>query len=213
MTKKPQVEITGWEARNYDRFLDLIFLGRYEKFVSRVIDDLQLRPEELVADLGAGTGRMASLILKQMNKQGRIYALEIGEEMKEQLYRLQKRDDRLMIIHQRIDEPFLLPIKVTLVFISFVLHGLKQAERLQVIQNVYQNLQVGGKFCILDYNHFSLLNAPWYIRLVIRHLECKPTEDFIARDWPALLQEKRFSNIQFNLYFSKYIRLLCCQKI
>jgi len=213
MTNKPQVEITGWEARNYDRFLNFIFLGRYEKFISRVINDLQLRPEEIIADLGAGTGRMASLMLQQMNNQGRIYALEIGEEMKEQLSRLQKRDERLTIIHQRIDEPFLLPIQVTLVFISFVLHGLNQPERLQVIQNVHQNLTVGGKFCILDYHHFSLPDAPWYIRFGIRHIECKPTEDFISRDWPALLQEKGFSNIQVNQYASKYIRLLCCQKI
>lgn len=213
MTKKPQVEITGWEARHYDRFLNLISLDRYGGLIGRAINDLQLRPEEIVVDLGAGTGRMVRLMLQQMNKQGRIYALEVGEEMKAHLFELQKSDARLIIIHQRIEEPFLLPVQATLVFISFVLHGLHQHHRLQVIQNVHQNLQVGGRFCILDYNHFSLENAPWYVRLGIRHIECETTEDFITRDWPSLLPERGFSNIQLRRYARGYIRLLCCQKL
>jgi SAM-dependent methyltransferase len=155
---------------------------------------------------------MAELMLNRMNKQGRIYALEIGAEMKEQLFQRQINDTRLLIIHQRIDEPFQLSVKTTFAFISFVLHGLNQDQRLQVMENVYQNLQDGGKFCILDYNYFSVEDAPWYVRFAIRRIECAPTEDFIIRDWPFLLVEKGFSNISLRQYVKGYVRLLCCCK-
>lgn len=212
MSKKPQVEVSGWEARYYDFFINLISLGRYKYFLGRVIEELQLPSQGNVMDLGAGTGRMAELVLNQLDQNSRFYALEIGKEMINHLTKLQQKDPRLIIIPQRIDEPFLLPEPIDLTLISFVLHGLKQTQRMKVIENVYTNLRTGGKFCILDYNSFAIDQSPWYIRFAIRQLECEPTEDFIARDWPTLLTEHGFSHIHIRYHFKNYIRLLCCVK-
>ncbi len=212
MSKKPQVEVSGWEARYYDFFINLISLGRYKYFLRRVIEELQLPSQGNVMDLGAGTGRMAELVLNRLDQNSRFYALEIGKEMIDHLTKLQQRDPRLIIIPQRIDEPFLLPEPVDLSFISFVLHGLQQAQRIKVIENVYANLRTGGKFCILDYNSFAIDQSPWYIRFAIRQLECEPTEDFIARDWPTWLTEHGFSHVHIRYHFKNYIRLLCCIK-
>lgn len=209
MSRKPQVEVSGWEARYYDFFMNFIFLGRYTNFIKRIGEELQVPPQAKVMDLGAGTGRMAEIILSQLDQNSRLYALEIGKEMIQHLTKLQQRDPRLIIIQQRIDEPFQLPDPIDLSFISFVLHGLQQTQRLQVIENVYSNLRTGGRFCILDYNSFEVSQAPWYIRFAIRRLECKPTEDFIARDWPTLLSERGFSHIHIRPHFRNYLRLLC----
>jgi ubiquinone/menaquinone biosynthesis C-methylase UbiE len=61
MPKKPQVEIVGWEAKNYDNFLNLISFGKYETFIRRVIQDLEFHEDEIIMDLGAGTGRNEDL--------------------------------------------------------------------------------------------------------------------------------------------------------
>ncbi|UCF64317.1 MAG: methyltransferase type 11, partial [bacterium] len=62
MKKKPQVEIVGWEAKNYDRFLNFISIGKYESFIRQVILDLKIRENEIIMDLGAGTGKNAEIM-------------------------------------------------------------------------------------------------------------------------------------------------------
>ena len=150
MSKKPKVEIVGWEAKFYDTFLNMISLGKYETFIQKVIHDL-----------GAGTGKNATLMLRYLGAAGKVYALEIGDEMRKQLSERQKMDSRIEILNQRIEFPYQLSEKGSLAFISFVFHGLEQPKRLQVLQHVSDNLFPGGRFCILDYNHFSVSDSSW----------------------------------------------------
>ena len=151
-------------------------------------------------------------MLRYMGDEGRIYALEIGGEMRDQLSALRENDTRIHILNQRIELPFQLPEKATLAFISFVLHGLEQQKRLQVVRNVSENLVSNGRFCILDYNHFSIQDSPWYIRFGIRNFECETTEDFINRDWQEILSQNGFRDFSQKYYFKNFLRLLCCRK-
>ena len=212
MSEKPQVEIVGWEAKNYDNFLNFISFGKYERFIQKVIHDLDIYEDDIIMDLGAGTGKNADLMLRYMQNEGSVYALEIGDEMRKQLSVRHKNDSRIHILNQRIELPFRLPEKATLAFISFVLHGLEQQNRLQVVRNVSENLVSSGRFCILDYNHFSVQGSPWYIRFGVRTIECKPTEDFINRDWLEILSQNGFGDFSKKYYFKNYLRLLCCRK-
>ncbi|MFZ0389395.1 MAG: methyltransferase domain-containing protein [Calditrichia bacterium] len=212
MGDKPQVEITGLEARFYDRLLNLLSVGRYNALLKKMINDLPLREQEVVMDLGAGTGKNAELILQRLNDSSRLYALEIGEEMRRQLQRRRQNDSRISILNQRIEEPFSLPEPATVALISFVLHGLPQGKRLKVVENAANNLLPGGRFCIWDYNHFTVDEAPWWVRLGVRKIECKPTEEFIRQDWPRILHRYGFESHQTRTYFRSYIRLLCLEK-
>ena len=213
MPRSPRVELQGFEARYYDSLLKLGTLGKYEKFIQKAIMDLHLNSEEVILDLGAGTGKNAELILRRLNSNSKIYALEIGEEMIKQLQKRQRRYSQIHIIRQRIEDSFQLPQPATLAFISFVLHGLDHEKRREVLQNVHHNLAEGGKFCILDYNHFDIDEAPWYLRVFIRKFECKPAADFIQRDWPTILEQNGFNKISQKFYFKNYLRLLCAFKV
>lgn len=212
MSKKPQVEIVGWKAKNYDNFIKLINFGKYETFIRKAIQDLEIQGDDIIMDLGAGTGRNADLMLRHMQDQGKVYAIEIGNEMRDQLLIRQSHDSRIHVINQRIEVPFRVPEKATLAFISFVLHGLEQQNRLRVIQNVSDNLASNGRFCILDYNHFSVQDSPWYVRFGIRTIECETTEDFINRDWQDILSQNRFGDFSQKYYFKNYLSLLRCRK-
>ncbi len=209
---KPQVEITGLEAKFYDFLLNTITLGQYSRLIQKAISEIPLNSEEIVMDLGAGTGKNSEIFLELLGPQSKIYALEIGEEMRQQIEKRQQAESRLLLLNQRIEQPFLLPETATVAFISFVIHGLQQESRLKVIENVYQNLESGGKFCILDYNHFAVDSSPWYVRFAIQKLECEPTENFIQQDWPKILHKHGFESTSEKYYFRNYLRLLCAYK-
>ncbi len=212
MPARTKVEVKGFEARHYDSLMNLITLGKYAGFIRQAIADLQLPTGAVVADLGAGTGKNAELMLPYLGERGKIYALEIGEEMKAQLRQRQERFPQIELIDQRIEQPFTLPQPADTVFISFVLHGFEQPDRLNIIRNALNNLKNGGEFCILDYNQFDVDAAPWYVRLAIRKVECELAEDFINRNWPAILKEAGFQHTRQTTYFRGYVRLLCARK-
>ncbi len=212
MPARSKVEVKGFEARHYDALMNLITLGKYHRFIRKAIADLQLQPGAIVADLGAGTGKNAELMIPYIGPTGKIFALEIGEEMKAQLRRRQAVYPQIELLDQRIEQPFTLPQSADVVFISFVLHGFEQPERLKIIRNAIANLTPGGEFCILDYNHFDVDAAPWYVRFAIRRVECELAEDFIVRDWPSILQKEGFQEFRTTQYFKGYVRLLCARK-
>jgi len=51
-----KVEVTGFEARNYDRLLKLGSFGQYNRMLKKVIDDMNIQPDHAIHDLGCGTG-------------------------------------------------------------------------------------------------------------------------------------------------------------
>ena len=76
-----KVEVTGAVARHYDLMINLITGGTYSFFIRRVIRAMDIRPDDAILDLGAGTGRNACLMARYLGGRGRIVGLDIGEEM------------------------------------------------------------------------------------------------------------------------------------
>jgi demethylmenaquinone methyltransferase/2-methoxy-6-polyprenyl-1,4-benzoquinol methylase len=207
-----KVEVRGFEAKYYDRLMDLITFGWYPKFIRRAIDDVGLRPGEKVLDLGAGTGRNALLMRERVGESGKITALEIGEEMKAQFRQKTAPYPNIELVDRRIDEPLPYENEYDVVFISFVLHGFVQELRDVIIQNAYKALKPGGRFAILDYANFDVDRAVWYVRWAIRKVECPLAEDFIRRDTEAMLKNHGFDRFESRYYFNDYLRLLKAYK-
>jgi len=203
-----QVEVKGFEAKHYDKLMNIITLGWYPKFIKQVIKDLDLKPGERVADFGAGTGRNALLMHPYIESSGAIVGFEIGEEMKAQF--LEKTENVKNIILNRnsiLEEPKHEAI-FDRIFISFVFHGFTQENREKILANSFKLLKKGGKLAILDFNEFNVDSAPFYIRFGIRVLECPLAEDFINRDLKLMLQEHGFENCRELKYFKNYLRLI-----
>ncbi len=210
--KESKVEVRGWEARHYDVLMDAITLGRYRRFIKDAIRDLGLQPGERVLDLGAGTGRNACLMLPYLGATGQVVGWEIGEEMSTQ-FRNRCGDKRnVSLEHQRIDvaaEPSKL---FDHVFISFVLHGVPHASRLQVLANARRALRPGGRFHVLDYAECDPDGPPWYRRWLFHHGECPLAADFVRRDWRDLLTEAGFGDFEQVGYFWGVVRLLSAER-
>ena len=203
-----KVEVAGAGARHYDLLMNVITGGTYPFFIRRVIRDMGIQPTDAILDLGAGTGRNACLMARYLGGRGRIVGLDIGPEMLEQARRRCQHLPNVTFEKRRVEEPFPYQEVFDKVFISFVLHGFVQEDRLRMVGNVYRALRPGGRFLILDYNEFEPECASWPVRFAFQHAECPLATDFVRRDWQTILQEKGFGGFCAHDYYFGYVRLL-----
>ena len=208
-----KVEVKGFEAKYYDRLMDLITLGYYPFFIRKAIKDLGLEPGQKVLDMGAGSGRNALLMRKYIGESGKIVGLEIGKEMQEQFLKKSALYSNIELIDRRIDDPLDFNEEFDMVFISFVLHGFIQEKRDKIIQNAFKALKPGGVFAILDYNNFDVNSANFLVRFAIRKVECPLAEDFIKKDTKKMVEKFGFTPLKEHYYFKKYVRLLKAKKV
>ncbi len=139
-----KVEVTGAEARHYDLLMNLITAGTYPFFIRRAVRDMAIQPEDAILDLGSGSGRNACLMARYLSDRGRIVGLDIGAEMLAQARRRCRRLPNVTMEKQRIEESLSYDEDFDKVFISFVLHGFIQENRLSIVENVYRRSGLVG---------------------------------------------------------------------
>jgi len=208
-----KVEVTGFTARHYDTLMNIISFGSYPSFIQKAIQLMEIKPNDKIIELGAGTGRNAYLMSKYLSAEGEVTGLDISDEMISQFKRKCKDLHNLKIIKQRIDQPLPYEDKFDRAFISFVLHGFPQDVRIQIIRNAFKALKKNGEFFILDYNEFSFKKMPFYLKVPFKLIECRYAFDFIEQDWQKILTEEGFNHFEKHLFFGGYIRLLKGVKI
>ena len=206
-----KVEVTGSEARHYDFFMNTITGGTYPFFIRRAVQEMHIQPNDEILVLGAGTGRNINLMNKYLSNGGRVLGLDIGPEMLEQAQRRFADHPYVTIENQRVDEPLPYRGEFDKVFISFVLHGFIQEDRLKIIANAQRALRPGGEFIILDYNEFDLEHSPWLVRFVF-NMECPLATDFIGLDLQAILRDQGFNEFHTHPHYLGYVRLLAARK-
>ena len=208
-----KVALKGFEAKYYDKLIDLITFGWYKKFIAKVIEDLHLKKGDFIADFGAGTGRNALLMRQYIGKEGKIVGFEIGKEMQEQFLQKAKNFDNIILEPSSILEEVKQENAFDVVFLSFVFHGFEQKNREKILQNAKKLLKKGGTLAILDFNEFDIEAAPFYIRIPILFLECPLAQDFIERNLQEMLSKEGFGAFEQKSYFKGYLRLMKAKKL
>ena len=205
---RSKVEIGPGGARYYDFSLDLLSLGQYSHLIKGVIEKMGIKPNQSILDLGSGTGRNDCLMAEKVGAQGRIVGLDISDEM---LSRARKRCGRYPNItfkKQRIELSLPYKEEFDTVFISFVLHGFENEQKLQIIHGALQALKPGGTFYILDYSEFDLERVWLPLRWVFTHWECQLAVEFLKLDIKEMLQSQGFTDSEEEFFFKGYLRLL-----
>ena len=203
-----KVEISKLTAKYYDILMNIITLGGYSLFIQKAIRLMNIKSNDKIIDLGAGTGRNACLMMNYLSTTGELIGLDISSEMVTQFERRCASFINAKIINQRIDEPLPYENKFDKVFISFVLHGFPQGVRRKIIRNAFKALKKQGEFFILDYNEFSIKEMPFYLKIPFKLIECPYAFDFVEKNWQKILAEEGFNYFEKNLFFHGYVRLL-----
>ena len=203
-----KVEISKLIAKYYDKLMDIFTLGAYFSFIQKAIRLMNIKSNDRIIDLGAGTGRNACLMMNYLSTKGELVGLDISDEMVTQFKKRCANFTNAKIINQRIDKPLSYEDEFDKVFISFVLHGFPQDVRRQIIKNAFKALKKNGEFFILDYNEFSLKEMPFYLKIPFKLIECPYAFDFIEKNWQKILAEEGFNHFEKHLFFRNYLRLL-----
>jgi len=207
-----KVEVRGIGARHYDFFVNLLSFGIYRIFIQNVIKKMDIQAGHRVLDFGAGSGRNACIMRRYFGESGELLGLDIGEEMSKSFHRNCDKFTNVSLENRRIDVEYTPKKPFDKVFISFVLHGLPQKSRIEVLKNAYRALKPKGMFHILDYGEYDPGKKPLYVRWYFRYAECPYAADYVKRDWRKLLGEAGFGNFRKKTYFLGLVRLLTAEK-
>ncbi len=206
--KESKVELTPLIARFYDRIMNFISFGKYDKFIRRAIKDMQIKEGDHILDLGCGTGKNAAMMAAYLGPEGYITGIDLSPVMEKQFLKKHGSDPRISFKRGRIDTDMQLEKQYDKVLISFVIHGFPHEVRKAILQNAHAHLKPGGKIFILDFSEFSMEEMPVHHRMIFKSVECVYAFDYIKRDWKAILDEFGFAAYHESLYFKEYARLL-----
>jgi ubiquinone/menaquinone biosynthesis C-methylase UbiE len=128
-----------------------------------VIQALALKPDAVVADIGAGTGYFAAR-LANMLRQGRVYAVDIEPDMVKYLGERAKKEklSNLQPVKATQDSPRL-PAKVDLVLLVDVYHHVD--DRTRYFERLRASLKPGGRVAIIDFRLDSPEGPPKEARI------------------------------------------------
>jgi len=209
---RSKVEVRTEEAHHYDLFMNVISLGYYPFLIKRVVDRMDIQPGESILDLGSGTGRNGCLMAKKVGPEGKVLGLDISKEMLSLSRRRCWVYPNVSFSEERIEAPLPYQEEFDKVFISFVLHGFEDAQKIKIISNAHQALKHGGTFYVFDYNEFDLRRLWFPLRLAFVHGECQLALEFLKLDLREMLSSQGFASFEEELFLRGHLRLLKAAK-
>ena len=159
-----------------------------------VIQALDLKPDALVADIGAGTGYF-SVRLAHMVPKGRVYAVDTEPDMVKHLAERAKRDGltNLTPVSAQPADPKL-PEKVDLVLLVDVYHHVENRER--YFKALSNSLKADGRVAIIDFRVNSTSGPPKSARIAPERVKAE-----LKSAGYTLVQEHAFLPNQYFLVF------------
>jgi ubiquinone/menaquinone biosynthesis C-methylase UbiE len=118
--------------------------------IAEVMSRLALKPGQIVADIGAGSGIFSIQFSRSVRPGGKVYAVEIDEKLIEHISTSATEQGITNIegVFGDHDNP-LLPESVDLAFINDVLHHIEHRD--VYLRNLAEYLKPGGRVAIIDF--------------------------------------------------------------
>lgn len=112
---------------------------------------LRLRPGDVVADIGAGSGYMTVRLAKEVGAKGRVFAVDIQPEMIGRLTERMRAEGftNITTILGTADDPQLPPSSLDLELMVDVYHELSAPQRM--LQHLRAALKPAGRLVLLEY--------------------------------------------------------------
>jgi ubiquinone/menaquinone biosynthesis C-methylase UbiE len=119
--------------------------------VDEIVMRVALKPGQVVADLGAGTGLFSVPLAKAVGPTGRVYAVEIDKGFFPQITEKasQQHLTNVTTVLGEFTDPKLQARDVDLAFMHDVLHHVQ--DRATYIKNAARYLKPSGRFVVVDY--------------------------------------------------------------
>lgn len=161
-----------------------------------VIQALGLKPDAVVADLGAGTGYFAARLANMLRGAGRVYAADLEPDMVKHLAKRAK-EERLpnLVPVQATPRDARLPAKVDLVLLVDVYHHIDDRER--YFARLKRSLKPGGRLAVIDFRLDSPEGPPKEARIAPDEVKAE-----LAKAGYSFVEEHGFLPRQYFLIFA-----------
>ena len=159
-----------------------------------VIGALALKPDAVVADIGAGTGYFA-VRFAHMVPRGQVYAVDTEPDMVRHLSERARREDLVNLVAVK-GEPAdaRIPAPADLIIMVDVFHHVDDRER--YFAKLRASLRAGGRLAIIDFSMDSPQGPPRAARIAPEQVKAE-----LARAGYTLLGEHGFLPRQYFLVF------------
>jgi SAM-dependent methyltransferase len=160
-----------------------------------VIQALLLKPDAVVADIGAGTGYFSIRLARRLMPRGRVYAVDVEPDMVKYLEERARRErlGNVIAIAGKPEDPRL-PDKVDVIFLVNVYHHI--GEREQYFKNLRPALKDGGRLAVIDYRVDAPEGPPPHTRIAPERVKAE-----LKSAGYTLAEEHAFLPRQYYLVF------------
>ena len=160
-----------------------------------VIQALGLRPDAVIADIGAGTGYFA-VRFANMVPAGKVYAVDVEPDMVRYLAERAQKEKRpnLVAVKGEAGDPRL-PEKADLVVLVDVYHHIEDRER--YFRKLAASLKPGGRVAVIDFRLDSPAGPPKAARVAPERVKAE-----LGKAGYVLAAEHGFLPRQYFLLFS-----------
>jgi arsenite methyltransferase len=127
----------------------------------RVIESLQIRSGDRVADIGSGSGYFVFSLAKAVGPDGKVYAVDVDPAMKDLVAERAKKSgaENVEVILAKADDPLLPRTGVDLIFTSNTYHHIDN--RVTYLTNLRKYLRPNGRVAIIDFDRRAWLEGMW----------------------------------------------------
>ena len=162
-----------------------------------VLDALALKPGEVVADIGAGSGYFTVRFSNALKESGKVYAVDVSQDMIDYMNRrFQETNARnVTTVMAAADDPRLPDASVDRIFICDTWHHIEN--RSQYITRLKRALRAGGQIIMIDFQKRDLPVGPPIDMKIAREDLIQEMESSGFR----LVQEHAFLPYQYFLVF------------
>jgi ubiquinone/menaquinone biosynthesis C-methylase UbiE len=186
------------DTKAYIAMLENPARDEYQK-PDQVVDALDLRPGETIADIGAGSGYFALRFAARIGREGRVFAVDIDPEMIRYLNR-RLRDENVRNVQTILsepDDPLLPDASVDRFVIVDTWHHIEKP--LDYLARMRRMLKAGGQVVMIDYQKRELPVGP--------PMDIKIARDDLVRQMESagfrLAKEHTFLPYQYFLVFTR----------
>jgi ubiquinone/menaquinone biosynthesis C-methylase UbiE len=127
-----------------------------------IMDTIGVLPGMTIAEVGAGSGRLAVKMARKVSDSGKVYANDIDPEairfMRKRIRR--EKINNMVIIRGKVDDPLLPPGEIDIVYVVNTYSYFEKPVRL--MNNIIQALKADGRLVIIEYDPVKAPEAGWH---------------------------------------------------